>query len=367
MPNRHTELAPIIEKELVNAVEKAAIAASSWVGQGNAHAADEAATDAMRKAFSESTFLITVVIGEGERDGSPMLHRGEQIGSERPVALLDCAVDPCDGTALVEKGLPGAIAIAALSEPGGLMGAPDFYMEKLVAPAEAMGKIALHHSPEERVETLASCLGKSASDLVIAVQDRPRHSALIQRLRACGAQVHLFKEGDITIALQVCQAERKFDAMMGIGAAPEGVITAAAIRCLGGVFLGRFAYDPDEVLSGLIGTCLETNRRRLVEAGISDPDRHYAASELASGNHLYVALCGITDGDLTKGVRRREDGGFETHSLSFQKETKEMRHNRGKHELVGFGSSAGSADLPLSRSAASMSMPMLREQPGLGH
>jgi fructose-1,6-bisphosphatase II / sedoheptulose-1,7-bisphosphatase len=308
----------IIEMQLLKAVQQAALAAHAWVGKGDAKAADAAATEAMRSVFASGSFQVHVVIGEGERDESPMLHRGERLGgntSTMQTVYLDCAVDPLDGTSLVEKGLNGAITIAAFSEPGGLLGAPDFYMEKIVAPAQLAGKIWLSQTPEQRVTALATHLNKTPQSLRIAVQDRPRHSDLVDRLRNTGAHVELFAEGDIVVALQSCQTGDKFDCFMGIGAAPEGVITAAAVRCLGGVFLGRFVYDPAEAQSGLIGSCKATNRSRLIEAGILDPDRHYEAHELASGKNLYVAMSGITDGEFVRGVCTNGAGAAVTESL----------------------------------------------------
>jgi fructose-1,6-bisphosphatase II / sedoheptulose-1,7-bisphosphatase len=318
----------MIEAHLLHAVQQAAIAAHGWVGKGDAKAADAAATKAMRDVFSSSALQVHIVIGEGERDDSPMLHRGERLGTKETTShsvYLDCAVDPLDGTSLVEKGLGGAITIAAFSETGGLLGAPDFYMEKLVAPAELHGKMLLTHSPTERVRILSACLNKPPQDLKIAVQDRPRHARLVSELRLAGAQVHLFAEGDIIVALQSCDAHGSFDCFMGIGAAPEGVITAAAVKCLGGVFLGRFVYDPEEALSGLIGTCKETNRQRLMQSGIADPDRHYTANEFAPGKDLYLAFCGVTSGKMVNGVSFEKSDKPVTDSLFISSHTKAFR------------------------------------------
>jgi fructose-1,6-bisphosphatase II / sedoheptulose-1,7-bisphosphatase len=303
------------------AVEQAAIAAYAWVGKGDAHAADAAATSAMRSVFSKAPFGVHVVIGEGERDAAPMLARGERLGGlgssagtgDEPAAhlILDCAVDPLDGTSLLKNGLPGAITVAVLADAGGLIGAPDFYMEKLSCPAAARGSVSLSQSPRERVLALARALDKPISQLRIAVQDRPRHQGLVAELQDAGANIYSFREGDVTIGLEAAQGG-VFDALMGIGAAPEGVIKAAAIRCLGGHFQGRFVYDPAEVQSGLIGSCVRSNRERLISAGISDPDAVFDRDELVSAKNVFVALCGITGGTYIAGVEVSSGSGMVT-------------------------------------------------------
>jgi fructose-1,6-bisphosphatase II / sedoheptulose-1,7-bisphosphatase len=308
------------------AVERAAVAAHAWVGKGDGHAADAAATAAMRDVFSNAPFGVHVVIGEGERDAAPMLARGERLGRAQAGAqlgqptqltqltqlpngsgvlsdlVLDCAVDPLDGTSLLKNGLPGAITVAVLADAGGIVGAPDFYMEKLSCPAAARGHVHLSQTPTERVHALSRSLAKPVSQLQIAVQDRPRHHRLVAELQAAGASVRLFREGDVTIGLQAAQGDAEIDALMGIGAAPEGVITAAAIRCLGGHFQGRFVYDPEEVQSGLIGSCVQSNRERLRLAGIADPDVCFDRDELVSAKNIFVALCGITGGSYIAGI-----------------------------------------------------------------
>lgn len=309
----------VVAALLADAVEQAALAAAAWVGKGDSHAADGAATEAMRRVFSNAPFRIRIVIGEGERDEAPMLARGELYGSSSASGLsFDCAVDPLDGTSLVAKGLGGAISIAVLAETGGLVGAPDLYMEKLAVPSRAAGRVSLSQTPEERVLALSAALEKSPAQLRIAVQNRPRHETLIAQLRQAGARVDVFGEGDITRCLESALPEGRTDALMGIGAAPEGVISAAAIRCLGGHFQGRFIYDPDLVKSGLIGTCAQSNRKRLIDAGIVNPDHIFDASELASGTTIYVAMSGITAGDYMGGVAVTGTGGRETTTFLFQ-------------------------------------------------
>jgi fructose-1,6-bisphosphatase II / sedoheptulose-1,7-bisphosphatase len=319
-----TERVASILEILSAAVEQAAVAAHTWVGKGDSHAADAAATAAMRSVFSKAPFGVHVVIGEGERDSAPMLARGERLGAfsafrgnaEGPEAdlVLDCAVDPLDGTSLLKNGLPGAITVAVLADAGGIVGAPDFYMEKLSCPAAARGAVSLSQSPRARVLALACALDKPVGHLRIAVQDRPRHHGLVAELRDAGAIVHLFGEGDVTIGLEAAQGGGAFDALMGIGAAPEGVITAAAVRCLGGHFQGRFVYDPAEVQSGLIGPCGQSNRERLMAAGILDPDAIFDRDELVSAKNVFVALCGITGGPYIAGVDVSSGTGLVTTS-----------------------------------------------------
>jgi fructose-1,6-bisphosphatase II / sedoheptulose-1,7-bisphosphatase len=306
---------------VLRSVEQAALAAWPWSGKGDAHAADGAATSAMRRVFSDAPFGIRVVIGEGERDGAPLLARGEHLGVSQGPFLLDCAVDPLEGTSLLAQGCGGAMSAAVLASAGGLLGAPDFYMEKLVCPPPAKGFVRLAQSPSERVRSLAQALDKPASALRIAVQDRPRHRPLVAALKDAGAMVELFSEGDVAMALQVAEGgvcPGACDALMGIGAAPEGVIAAAAVRCLGGLFEGRFAYDPEEVMSGLIGTCKETNRQRLQDAGIQDPDAHLSLADLVPASFLVVALCGITSGPFLGGVEALPEGKTSTSARLYQ-------------------------------------------------
>lgn len=303
-----------VERTLVAGVQAAACGAHRFIGCGDGLAADGAATEAMRRAFGRAPQHVRVVIGEGERDESPMLFRGECLGDPHGEPL-DCAVDPCDGTSLVKRGLGGGISLAALAERGGLTGAPDIYMEKLAAPPAALGRVHLDQPVPERIRALAEALDKPVNELRIAVQDRPRHQTLLAQIRQAGAQVILFAEGDVTAALQCVYQEGHHDALMGIGAAPEGVITAAAFRCLGACFEGRFVYDPEIVQSGLIGTCRETNRQALLAAGIDEPDAIRDARSWAPGQVLSVALCGITSGPLVAGVQLDPSGCYTSHSL----------------------------------------------------
>ena len=329
-PHQQTDSADffrnVVEPCLLRAVSDAALAAWEWSGCGDSHAADGAATAAMRRVFSAAPFGVRIVIGEGERDGAPHLAPGELLGCNgmagdrlrEGACVVDCAVDPLEGTSLLASGRPGALAVAVLASEGGVLGAPDFYMEKLACPPHARARVCLSQTPSQRVAALAAALDKPVHSLCIAVQDRPRHRRLVAELQNAGAQVSSFAEGDVAIALQAASGSGRFDALMGIGAAPEGVIAAAAIRCLGGLFQGRFVYDPEEVMSGLIGTCTSTNRQRVLSAGISDPDAHLDLLDLVPAKDLVVGICGITCGDLVAGVEQQDDGTRLTSSLLFR-------------------------------------------------
>ena len=255
----------------------------------------------MRSALSEIPIHGRVVIGEGERDEAPMLYIGEEVGSGDGFGV-DVAVDPVEGTNLVAKGLPNAIAILAVTETGGILNAPDVYMEKLVVPPQAAGKVDLRWPPERNLEALAEALQYRVSDITVVILDRPRHADLIGAVRRAGARIKLISDGDVAPAISAAVSGPGVHAVMGIGGAPEGVLTAAALRCLGGEIQGRFWYRN------------EAERQRAKEMGISDPDRIFRTEDLVRGNALVFAATGITDGDLFRGVRLF-GGGVRTHSL----------------------------------------------------
>jgi fructose-1,6-bisphosphatase II / sedoheptulose-1,7-bisphosphatase len=276
-----------------------------------------------------------IVIGEGERDDAPMLYIGEEVGiCTQPNATelcnpdelveIDIAVDPCEGTNLVAYGQNGSMAVLAISEKGGLFAAPDFYMKKLAAPAPARGHVDINKSATENLKILSECLNRAIEELVVVVMDRPRHKELIQEIRTAGARVRLISDGDVSAAISCAFAGTNIHALMGIGAAPEGVISAAALRCLGGHFQGQLIYDPEVVQTGLIGESREGNLARLKEMNITDPDRVYAAEELASGNTVLFAACGITPGTLMDGVRFFH-GGARTQSLVISSQSQTAR------------------------------------------
>lgn len=311
--------------EIIEVVEQAAIASSKWMGKGEKNTADHVAVEAMRERMNKIKMRGKIVIGEGERDEAPMLYIGEEVGvCTRPDAQnfcnldelieIDIAVDPCEGTNLVAYGQNGSMAVLAISEKGGLFAAPDFYMKKLAAPPAAKGHVDINKSATENLKILGECLNRTVEELVVVVMDRSRHKDLIQEIRDAGARVRLITDGDVSAAISCAFSGTNIHALMGIGAAPEGVISAAAMRCLGGHFQGQLIYDPEVVQTGLIGESKEGNLARLEEMGIKDPDKVYDTNELARGETVLFAACGITPGVLMEGVRFFH-GGARTQSL----------------------------------------------------
>ncbi|HIK27543.1 MAG: class II fructose-bisphosphatase [Oscillatoriaceae bacterium SKW80] len=321
--------------EIIEVVEQAAIAAGRWMGKGDKKTADQVAVEAMRERMNKIKMRGRIVIGEGERDEAPMLYIGEEVGiCTRPDAEkyckpeelieVDIAVDPCEGTNLVAYGQNGSMAVLAISEKGGLFAAPDFYMKKLAAPPAAKNHVDIRKTPTENLNILAECLDRKVEELVVVVMDRPRHKDLINEIRKAGARVRLISDGDVSAAICCAFSGTNIHALMGIGAAPEGVISAAAMRCLGGHFQGQLIYDPEVVQTGLIGESKEDNRKRLLDMGITDPDKVYNAEELASGETVLFAATGITPGMLMEGVRYFH-GGARTQSLVISSQSKTAR------------------------------------------
>ncbi|TVQ53238.1 MAG: class II fructose-bisphosphatase [Spirulina sp. DLM2.Bin59] len=321
--------------EIIEVVEQAALASAKWMGKGEKDTADEVAVEAMRARMNKIHMRGRIVIGEGERDDAPMLYIGEEVGictqenadqvcNIQELMEIDIAVDPCEGTNLVAYGQPGSMAVLAISEKGGLFAAPDFYMKKLAAPPAAKNHVDINKTPTQNLQILSECLDRSIEELVVVVMDRSRHKDLINEIRTAGARVRLISDGDVSAALSCAFSGTNIHALMGIGAAPEGVISAAAMRCLGGHFQGQLIYDPEVVKTGLIGESKEGNIARLNEMGITDIDRVYDAEELASGNTVLFAACGITPGTLMNGVRLFH-GGARTQSLVISSETKTAR------------------------------------------
>ena len=290
-----------LELEIVRVTEAAAMAAARHMGEGDTERADLAAVTAMREVLAKLPIRGRIVIGEGERDEAPMLYIGEEVGGGAGFAV-DVAVDPVEGTNLVAKGLPNAIALIALTEQGGILHAPDIYMEKLIVPPQAAGKVDLRWSPERNLQVLAEALRRQIDDLTVVILDRPRHADLIAAVRRAGARIKLISDGDVAPAISVAVSGPGVHAVMGIGGAPEGVLAAAALRCLGGEIQGRLWYRND------------AERQRAQEMGISDPDRIFHTDDLVRGKTLLFAATGITDGDLFRGVRPF-GGGIRTHSL----------------------------------------------------
>lgn len=325
----------VIGLEIIEVVEQAAIASARWMGKGEKNTADQVAVEAMRKRMNEIHMRGRIVIGEGERDDAPMLYIGEQVGictkedakdycNPDELVEIDIAVDPCEGTNLVAYGQNGSMAVLAISEKGGLFAAPDFYMKKLAAPQAAKNHVDINKTATENLGVISDCLDRAVEDLVVVVMDRPRHKDLIKEIRDAGARVRLIADGDVSAAISCGFAGSNIHALMGIGAAPEGVISAAAMRCLGGHFQGQLIYDPEVVKTGLIGESKQGNLDRLKEMGIEDPDKVYNAEELASGETVLFAACGITPGTLMEGVRFF-GGGARTQSLVISSQSKTAR------------------------------------------
>jgi fructose-1,6-bisphosphatase II / sedoheptulose-1,7-bisphosphatase len=321
--------------EIIEVVEQAAIASSRWMGKGEKNTADQVAVEAMRERMNKIHMRGRIVIGEGERDDAPMLYIGEEVGictredaknfcNPDELVEIDIAVDPCEGTNLVAYGQNGSMAVLAISEKGGLFAAPDFYMKKLAAPPQAQGHVDINKSATENLKILSECLNRSVEELVVIVMDRPRHKDLIQEIRNAGARVRLISDGDVSAAISCGFAGTNIHCLMGIGAAPEGVISAAAMRCLGGHFQGQLIYDPEVVQTGLIGESKQGNLDRLKSMGITEPDRVYNANELASGQTVLFAACGITPGVLMEGVRFFH-GGARTQSLIISSQSQTVR------------------------------------------
>jgi fructose-1,6-bisphosphatase II / sedoheptulose-1,7-bisphosphatase len=321
--------------EIIEVVEQAAIASARLMGKGDKNEADRVAVEAMRERMNKIYMRGRIVIGEGERDDAPMLYIGEEVGictredakdycNPDELVEIDIAVDPCEGTNLCAYGQPGSMAVLAIAEKGGLFAAPDFYMKKLAAPPAARGHVDITKSATENLKILAECLDRSIEELVVVVMKRERHNELIQEIRDAGARVRLISDGDVSAAISCAFAGTNIHALMGIGAAPEGVISAAAMECLGGHFQGQLIYDPAVVKTGLIGESKESNIDRLKSMNINDPDRVYNSNELASGKTLLFAACGITSGTLMEGVRFFH-GGARTQSLVISNQSKTAR------------------------------------------
>ena len=276
--------------EMVRVTEAAAISSARYMGRGDKMEADRAAVEAMRRTMDEIEFRATIVIGEGERDEAPMLYIGEKVGrGEGPEVHI--AVDPLEGTNLVAKARPNAIAVMAVSEPGGLLHAPDTYMDKLVVGPPAKGKVDLDRPVKENLKIIAQSLGREIDDLTVVILDRPRHEQLISEVRSVGARIHLIEDGDVIAALSVAVGGTGLHAVMGIGGAPEGVLAAAALKGIGGEILGRLKWRSDE------------ERARAKKMGITDENKLYRTDELARGKDIRFVATGVTDGELMQGVR----------------------------------------------------------------
>ncbi len=307
----------LLALEMVRVTEAAAIASARFMGRGKKDEADHAAVEAMRRTMDEIEFAGRIVIGEGERDEAPMLYIGEEVGQREEHERLnapevDIAVDPLEGTNLVAHGQPGAITVLAASEKGGLVNAPDTYLEKLCVGPVVAGKVDIPDAPPDTQRKIAEALGRRINDITVVILERPRHEALIAEVREAGARIKLISDGDLSGAISCAVSGTGVHAVMGIGGAPEGVLTAAALRCLGGEIQARFRYRSDD------------ERARGAAMGHGDEERVYMTEELASGENIVFAATGVTAGDLLQGVRFF-GGGARTHSLSMAYRSKQVR------------------------------------------
>lgn len=284
-----------LSARLLRVVEIAAIESARTMGQGERELSDKVATEAMRRTMDSIPMRGTIVIGEGERDEAPMLYIGEQVGAEfrdgTEVPEVDIAVDPLEGTNLCATGAAGAITVLAAAERGGLLNAPDCYMEKIVVGPSCKNAVDLNATPAENLKNIAQRLNRDVDDLVVIVLDRPRHEKLIADIRKAGARIKLIGDGDLSAGIAAAVLGTGVHAVMGSGGAPEGVITAAAIRCLNGYMQGRLVIDKPEL------------EERIKKMGIQDKNRIYEAQDLAPGKQIIFAATGVTDGALMKGVR----------------------------------------------------------------
>ena len=294
----------LLALEMVRVTEAAAIASARFMGRGEKDGADRAAVEAMRKAMDEADISGTIVIGEGERDEAPMLFIGEQVGNSDAAVSVDIAVDPLEGTNLVATGSPNATAVLAAAEPGGLMHAPDTYLQKLIVGPQVAGQVSIDDPIEKTLATIADRLGRKVWDITVVILDRPRHEELIREVRQAGARIKLIGDGDLTAGISVAVSGTGVHAVMGTGGAPEGVLTAAALKCLGGEIQAKFRWRSDE----------EKERARGMGVDVDDTERVYMTNDLASGENVVFCATGVTDGELLRGVRFF-GGGARTHSL----------------------------------------------------
>ena len=308
--------------EAVRVTEAAALSASLLMGRGDEKAADQAAVDAMRKALNSLNIDGTVVIGEGERDEAPMLYIGEKVGlGQAGAPQIDIALDPLEGTTITAKGLPNALAVLAMADHGGFLNAPDVYMDKIaVGGGLPEGVVDLDKTPAQNLGDLAKAKKVEVSDLVVCILDRPRHSELIAKVREAGARIMLIGDGDVSGVIATSTGESGIDIYMGSGGAPEGVLAAAALRCIGGQIQGRLLFRNDD----------EKGRAR--KWGITDLNRKYSMTDMAKGDVMFAAT-GVTSGSMLKGVRRFHNGA-ETHSIVMRSKTGTVRWVSATHNYT---------------------------------
>ncbi|MCT4618995.1 MAG: class II fructose-bisphosphatase [Marinisporobacter sp.] len=310
--------------ELVRVTETAALACGRYMGRGEKDIADQAAVDGMRNAFSDVAIKGTVVIGEGELDEAPMLYIGEKVGTCREDDMeVDIAVDPLEGTNLIAKGLPNAIAVLAMAPKGTLLNAPDTYMRKIAVGPKAKGCIDLEAPVEQNLKAVAKALNKDINDLTLIIQDRERHEDIIKEARKVGCRIKLFSDGDVATAIATCFEDTGIDIFMGIGGAPEGVIAAAAIKCMGGEMQGKIIplYEEDKLRCEELGWTEEKRKKLLT------------LDDLVSGDDVLFVATGATDGELLKGVTYLENNRARTQSVVMRSKTGTIRFVDAIHKL----------------------------------
>lgn len=305
--------------EFVRVTEAAALASGRWIGRGDEHSADRAAVEAMRKAFDSMQIDATIVIGEGERDEAPMLYIGEKVG-QGSGPRIDIACDPLEGTSITAKGGSEALAVIAAAEHGNFLHAPDTYMRKIAVGAAARGVIDINETPTWNLQRIAKAMQKQVQDLVVIILDRPRHQELIGEVRQAGACIRLIGDGDVSAAIAAAESRTGIDVLMGTGGAPEGVIAAAALRCLGGDFQGVLQFRKDE------------ERVRARAMGITNENRVYGIEDLAKGDVMFVAT-GVTHGSYLGGVRYTPYGA-NTHSIVMRSQTGTVREIKSRHHFA---------------------------------
>jgi fructose-1,6-bisphosphatase II / sedoheptulose-1,7-bisphosphatase len=304
--------------DLVRVTEAAALAASRWMGRGKKNEADGAAVEGMRRAFDSVAIEGTVVIGEGEMDEAPMLYIGERVGAGGPA--MDIAVDPLEGTTITAKGGPNALAVVALAERGNFLHAPDIYMEKIaVGGGLPPGVVDLDASVAENLKNLALAKKRDIGDLVVCMLERERHQELLAKCREAGARIMLLGDGDVAGVIAAALPEGGIDIYMGSGGAPEGVLAAAALRCIGGQMQGRLMYEDDNQVA------------RARQMGVTDPQHKYSCEEMAKGDVMFAAT-GVTSGAMLKGVRRFSGGAF-THSMVMRSKSGTVRYIEAHHNF----------------------------------
>lgn len=306
---------------LARVTEAAALASAKFLGRGDKNAADQAAVDAMRRMFDTVNIDGVVVIGEGEIDEAPMLYIGEQIGKAgEAAAKIDIAVDPLDGTNSIAYGRPEAVAVVAIAPRGCMLHAPDTYMNKIAVGPKAAGVIDINAPIEENIAAVAKALDKDISEVTITMLDRPRHDEIVERIRKIGARIKMISDGDVIAAINTCFEDTGVDMMVGIGGAPEGVITAAALKCMGGEFQGILMPITDE------------QKRRCIEMGC-DLEKVYHTDDLVRGDEIVFAATGVSRGELLRGVNYLENNIASTHTLVLRAETGTIRFIDATHKL----------------------------------